>query len=95
VESYVQDFEKLIMKYIQQSKHMTDIKGLIKLSWKGEEKSIEDIYTIINSSISIPTYLLALYDILYKYSIATIFYYTTTLLLKYKYSHSQIKNLIQ
>jgi len=95
VESYVQDFEKLIKKYIQQSKHMTDINGLIKLSWKGEEKSIEDIYTNINSSISNPTSLLALYDILYKFSIATIFYYTTKLHLNYEYSHSKIHNLIQ
>jgi len=71
------DFKELFRNYLKTTKFMTDIKENITLSWKGEKKTIKDIYSNIESSISSPMFMFAFYDILYKFYIGTVLYYIT------------------
>lgn len=48
--------------------------NVVQINWKGEKKQIWDIYSNITWSISSPFYLLAFYDVFYKFAIAVIFY---------------------
>jgi len=62
--------------------------------WKGENKNLKQIYFSIQSSMSNPKIVLEFCDILYKFSIATIFYLTEEIIQDTNISSSQRRNII-
>jgi len=78
--SQYKEFKSLFENDILQSNEMRDMIHKIKLSWKGERHTIDDIYLNTTLSISSPTFMFALYDILFKFYIGTFSYYIIGLL---------------
>jgi len=70
-------------------------KAEIEFAWKGEKKTIEDIYSNINSSLSNPIFVFAFYDILYKFTIAAIFYFTAVSIQNVNKPTSEISDIIK
>jgi len=74
------DFKRTINSFVNDVKRIEDMTTKIKISWQGEKKTILNIKNNIYESISNPTFVLAVYDILFKFTIATICYYTIAFL---------------
>jgi len=67
----------------------------ITFSWKGEIKTLIQIYSTIVSSISIPQFVFAFCDILYKFSIAEIFDFTAVAMQDKNIYYSERIHIIQ
>lgn len=62
--------------FIKKKRFIDSYKDYIKIYWKGETKSAGDIYKNIISTVSNPSYTLALFDIYFKFCFAVICYET-------------------
>jgi len=63
--------------------------------WKGEKKTIKDIFENIESSVSDPTFVFALFNTFYKFYIAIIVYYKIQIFLTKTEVITDMNSLIQ
>jgi len=90
IYKHVQDFKKMTTNFRRDVNSIIYNEYKIKLLWKGEYKTTENIFFDILYSLSYPTFVFALYDIIFKFSIAAICCYTIDL-----YHNEKVKDVNQ
>jgi len=84
----VRAFKIITLYFNKNINYRLFIRNKIMLWWKGEYKIIEDVYSNIFYSLSIPSFVFELYDVVLKFSIAAIFCYTIPLLQDKMYNNN-------
>lgn len=81
---------KILTRLLERKSHFIDsYTNVISIYWKGERKSMVDIYRSLILTVSSPYYTYAVLDVYLKYAIAVFFYQTNVLFTRYcqYYSH--------